>query len=43
MLIYAIVLIVVMIATNNDKIRSVFRGMVKKGKDAEVKEGAANE
>ncbi|MBR3105025.1 MAG: branched-chain amino acid ABC transporter permease [Lachnospiraceae bacterium] len=43
MLIYAIVLIVVMLATNNEKIRALLRGLGKKNKDAEVKEGAANE
>ncbi|MBO6207627.1 MAG: branched-chain amino acid ABC transporter permease [Lachnospiraceae bacterium] len=43
MLIYAIVLIVVMLATNNEKIRAFFRGLGKKGKEAEVKEGTANE
>jgi branched-chain amino acid transport system permease protein len=43
MLIYAIVLIVVMLATNNEKIRALLRGLGKKDKNAEVKEGAANE
>ncbi len=43
MLIYAIVLIVVMLTTNNEKIRAFLRGLGKKNKDTEVKEGAANE
>ncbi len=43
MLIYAIVLIVVMLATNNEKIRAFLRNLGKKDKDTGAKEETANE
>ena len=43
MLIYAIVLIVVMLATNNEKIRAFLRDLGKKDKDTGAKEETANE